>query len=156
MDLKTTPWILFREAKGKIRNLIIVNNKRNMGKGYSVKRGILKAKGRYIIFFDADNSAPIENLEKFYPFLGSIDIIIGSRAKRGSILDPPQPLYRRLLRKTIKLTRMLILGLREIEDTQCGFKLFSSKSAKEIFSKIEINSWMFDVEAFSYRKRIKV
>src|SRR3989338_6741915 len=115
--------------KNKIKNLHLISNAVNCGKGFSVKRGLLYAKGQYRLFMDADNSTSIKEIEKFLPHLNTYDIIIGSRRTKNSIVTKTQPLYRIVLGKCYSLLVGIILGLWEIKDTQCGFKLLSAKAS---------------------------
>jgi len=81
--------------------------------------------------------------------------VIGSRDIKGAILDPPQPWLRRiLLGEGFKLYRKLILGLWEIEDTQCGFKCFTQKAAENIFPKCRIARFAFDPEILIIAKKL--
>ena len=138
-------------AKGlisKIKNLIVTGYKKNRGKGYAVRFGMLEAKGDYRLFTDADDSTSIDHVEKIWPeFKKGFDIIIGSRDIKGAVLDPPQPWIRKLiLGEGFKLYRKIIIGLWGIEDTQCGFKCFTKKATEKIFQKCRINRFAFDPE----------
>jgi dolichyl-phosphate beta-glucosyltransferase len=141
--------------KFKIANLRLICEKINRGKGYGVKIGMLNAKGKYRLFTDADNSTPINQIEKFWPeFEKGADIVIASRDKKGAILDPPQPLFRRFTGEVFKYLRKIIVGLWEIEDSQCGFKCFKDKAAKDIFSKSKISRFAFDPEILLIGKKL--
>jgi dolichyl-phosphate beta-glucosyltransferase len=141
--------------KFKILNLRLICEKINRGKGYGVKIGMLNAKGKYRLFTDADNSTPINQIEKFWPeFEKGADIVIASRDKKGAILDPPQPLFRRFTGEVFKYLRKIIVGLWEIEDSQCGFKCFKEKAAKDIFSKSKISRFAFDPEILLIGKKM--
>jgi len=74
------------------------------------------------------------------------DIVIGSRDVEGAVLNPPQNLIRRFVGEGFKILRKLILGLWEIEDTQCGFKCFSKRAAENIFPRCKIDKFAFDPE----------
>jgi dolichyl-phosphate beta-glucosyltransferase len=132
----------------KIRNLKVTGYKKNQGKGYAVRFGMLEAKGDYRLFTDADNSTTINQIEKVWPELQKgFDIVIGSRDVKGAVLDPPQPWIRKiLLGEGFKLYRKILIGLWEIEDTQCGFKCFSGEAAEKVFQKCLINRFAFDPE----------
>lgn len=107
----------------------------HMGKAGAVTTGVLEAKGDFILFTDMDQATPIEELEKLLPPAKDegYDIVIGSRSttRKGA------PLSRKFMANAAIILRKLIVGLRDIKDTQCGFKLFSQKAAKDIFSKIK-------------------
>ncbi len=146
-------------AKGlisKIKNLIVTGYKKNRGKGYAVRFGMLEAKGDYRLFTDADNSTSIDHVEKIWPeFKKGFDVIIGSRDIKGAVLDPPQPWIRKLiLGEGFKLYRKIIIGLRGIEDTQCGFKCFTKKATEKIFQKCRINRFAFDPEILVIAKKL--
>lgn len=146
-------------AKGlisKIKNLIVTGYKKNRGKGYAVRFGMLEAKGDYRLFTDADNSTSIDHVEKIWPeFKKGFDIIIGSRDIKGAVLDPPQPWIRKLiLGEGFKLYRKIIIGLWGIEDTQCGFKCFTKKATEKIFQKCRINRFAFDPEILVIAKKL--
>src|SRR3989344_8157374 len=81
---------------GAIKNLKLIDNKENHGKGAVVRQGMLGANGTIRLFTDADNSTPIEQFNAMIPYLKDYDVVIGSRAVRGAVLDPPQPLYRQI------------------------------------------------------------
>ena len=136
-----------------VKNLKLIDNKANQGKGGVVKQGMLLAKGEYRLFTDADNSVSIDHFEKMIPYLtgkdGEVsDVIIGSRAVRGSKLEPPQPFYRQILGKVGNI-QIQIVNVPGIWDTQCGFKAFSERSAEKIFAISKINGWGFDIEALA-------
>jgi len=141
--------------KSEIANLRLICEKINRGKGYGVKIGMLEAKGKYRIFTDADNSTPIDQIEKMWPeFEKGFDIVIGSRDVKGAIIDPPQPLYRRFLGEVFGFLTALILGLWGIKDTQCGFKCFTKEAVEKIFPKCKINRFAFDPEILILAKKM--
>lgn len=150
---KTTRVI--QNLKSRIQNLRLVDNKENHGKGYVVRQGLLEAKGKYRLFSDADNSTSIDQVEKMLPELErGHDIVIGSRDIKGAVLEPPQPLHRRLLGEGFKLLRKIIVGPWDIQDTQCGFKMFSAGAVEDIFPRLKINRWAFDVEVLAVAKKL--
>lgn len=104
------------------------------GKAGAVTAGMLAAKGDYVLFSDMDQATPIEEIEKLLPFISKgYDVVIGSRSgiRRGA------PFTRKIMAKGMMTLRSLIVGISEINDTQCGFKLFTKKSSDDIFSKIK-------------------
>lgn len=103
------------------------------GKGGTVIAGILKAKGGIILFTDADQATPIDQLEKILPkFKAGYDVVIGSRHGREGA-----PLIRKAMAYGFSLLRLLILRL-PYKDTQCGFKAFKFDASREIFSRLKI------------------
>lgn len=108
-------------------------NEPHRGKAGTVTAGMLKAKGKIILFTDTDQATPIDQLEKVLPkFREGYDVVIGSRHGREGA-----PLVRKIMATGFSLLRLLILRL-PFKDTQCGFKAFNSESAKEIFKRLEI------------------
>jgi len=145
-----------RERASVIKNLRLIDNKENHGKGFVVRQGMLAAKGEYGLFTDADNATSIDQVEKMWPeFEKGYDIVIGSRDVKGAILDPPQPWIRSvILGEGFKLFRKIVIGLWGIEDTQCGFKGFKKVAAGEIFPKCKINRFAFDPEILVIAKKL--
>lgn len=125
----------------------------NKGKGYSVKEGILHSRGRLILFTDADLSTPIEELDNFLPFADEFDILIGSRALPESNIQVHQSFLRENLGKTFNLFVQLFI-LRGIKDTQCGFKLFQRQAGIDIFGRIKLEGYSFDVEALYVGRKL--
>lgn len=137
-----------QEKTWNIKNLRLIDNKENNGKGYVVRQGMLEAKGDFRLFTDADNSTSIDQIEKIWPeFEKGFDIVIGSRGIRGAVLDPPQSFLRRvILGEGFKFYRKIIIGLWKIQDTQCGFKCFKKEVVEKVFPKCKINRFAFDPE----------
>lgn len=143
-----------KSFSNKFKNLKIIDYKENKGKGFGVREGILKAQGEFRIFTDADNSTPISEIEKFWKeFEMGADIVIGSREIKGAILDPPQPLFRRFVGECFKFLRKIIIGLWEIQDTQCGFKCFKKETVERVFPKCKIDRFAFDPEILILAKK---
>lgn len=117
----------------------------NTGKGFAIKTGMLSATGKHRLFLDIDLSTPIEELDKFLPFLKKFDIVIGSRKMKSSNIVVRQPLARELLGKMFTLLSQKMLQMR-VSDFTCGFKCFSKKAAEKIFAKQSIHRWGFDSE----------
>lgn len=136
-----------RNLFSEIKNLRLIDNKENHGKGYVVRQGMIEAKGKYRVFTDADNSTSIDQVEKMWPeFERGYEVVIGSRDIKGAVLAVPQPWIRRRIGDIFNLMVQAVCGLWGIWDTQCGFKGFTEKSVKEIFPKCIINRFAFDPE----------
>lgn len=133
------------KLKNEIEELKVINHKENMGKGRSVKDGVLNSLGELILFTDADLSAPIENLDGLIEELKKgYDVVIASREIEGAKVRK-RTLIRRVLSKIFNLA-IKIFGFKGFRDTQCGFKLFKSTVAQFLFLKSRINGYAFDVE----------
>ncbi len=144
-----------REKIPHIKNLKLIDNKINKGKGAVVKQGMLEANGQFRLFTDADNSTSIDQVEKMWPvFEKNFDIVIGSRDIAGAVLDPPQPWLRNaVLGKGFKLYRKIVIGLWSVRDTQCGFKCFRKEAVEKIFPKCRIERFAFDPEILVIAKK---
>lgn len=130
----------------KYSALRLIDNPGNHGKGYSVRNGMLHARGRIILFTDADLSSPIEESLKLFAALESgADIAIGSRWLRAELQTQRQPLHRQLFGRIFNLLLRTTLGL-QFADTQCGFKAFKRAAAQAIFPWQKIERWGFDPE----------
>lgn len=126
--------------------LRLVENPGNRGKGYSVRNGMLNARGEILLFSDADLSSPIEEAPKLLAALDQgADIAIGSRWLRSETQTQRQPLHRQLFGRIFNLLLRLTLGLK-FKDTQCGFKAFKQPAARAIFPPQKIERWGFDPE----------
>ncbi|MCX6738175.1 MAG: glycosyltransferase family 2 protein, partial [Candidatus Parcubacteria bacterium] len=147
---------IIRNMESEIPKLRLIDNEKNKGKGGVVKQGMLEARGEYRLFSDSDNSTSIDQVEKMWPFFEKgFDVVIGSRDIKGAILNPPQPWIRKVIfGDSFKYIRMFIIGLWNIQDTQCGFKCFTNKAAEDIFSKAKIDGFVFDVECLMLAKRL--
>lgn len=107
------------------------------GKGYSVRTGVLAAQGRYILYSDADFSAPIEEVEKLLRFLeGKYDVAIGSREGKGAARYD-EPFYRHLMGRVFN-TMVRMVALPQFSDTQCGFKAFRKEPAHTLFRSLHL------------------
>jgi dolichyl-phosphate beta-glucosyltransferase len=126
--------------------LQLVENPGNLGKGYTVRNGMLRARGQVVLFSDADLSSPIEEVPKLLRALeAGADIAIGSRWLRAEMQTERQPLYRQLFGRIFNLMLRLTLGL-NFKDTQCGFKAFKQPTVQAIFPLQKIYGWGFDPE----------
>ncbi len=118
----------------------------NRGKGYAVKLGMLKGKGKYRLFTDADLSTPIEEIGPMVAYLeDGYDICIASRALTESQIIINQPAYRQTMGKIYSLIVSLFLAL-PFHDTQCGFKCMKGTVADVIFPKLIVERFGFDPE----------
>ncbi len=132
----------------------VVRNEGNRGKGYSVRRGMLAATGERRLMCDADLSTPIEEVLRLMAKMDEgYEVVIASRALPGSNVEVHQPWFRE---NTGRLFNLLVrvLVLPGLHDTQCGFKLFTARAAREAFGATRLDGFSFDVEAlFAARLR---
>jgi len=118
----------------------------NQGKGYALKRGILKVTKPYVLFSDIDFSTPVAELETFIPFIKKgADVVMGTRKVKGATILKHQNSLREWLGK--RFTDLTNFWLRmDISDYTCGFKLFKTQVAKQLFRRQKIKGWAFDAE----------
>ncbi len=143
-----------RGMEKMIKNLKLIDNTENKGKGGVVRQGMLLAKGKIRLFTDADNSVSIDQFNNMAPyFREGYDVVICSRAMKGSKLDPAEPLYRQIPGKLGNLFIQILL-LPGLWDTQCGFKAFTEEAAEKVFQASKISGWGFDVETLALAKKV--
>jgi dolichyl-phosphate beta-glucosyltransferase len=125
----------------------------NQGKGLAVRTGIVNAQGELVLFADADGATPIGELTRLEAALaGGADVAIGSRAVHSAETVVRARWYRRMMGRTF---HALVRGLtvRGIRDTQCGFKLFRGPVAHDLFSRMRMSGFSFDVEVLLMAQR---
>jgi dolichyl-phosphate beta-glucosyltransferase len=146
---------IVRSFAAKDPALRLVENPGNRGKGYSVRNGMLNARGSIVLFSDADLSSPIEEAPKLFEALErGADIAIGSRWLRAETQTQRQPLHRQLFGRIFNLVLRLTLGL-QFADTQCGFKAFKQTAVQAIFPLQRIERWGFDPEILFLARKFK-
>lgn len=132
----------------------VLRNPGNQGKGYSVRHGMLEARGKILLFTDADLSSPISEAGKLFAALDAgADVAIGSRWLDPSLQFQRQSLKRQALSRVYNLFLRLVL-LFPYQDTQCGFKAFTRESAARIFPRQRITRWGFDPEILYLAHRL--
>jgi dolichyl-phosphate beta-glucosyltransferase len=137
---------LVERLAGEYSELRLIRLAENCGKGYAVRSGIVNARGRLVLFADADGSTPIAELERLEAAIhAGADIAIGSRALRSETVRVTSRLYRRIVGRVFHLL-VRLAGVRGIADTQCGFKLFRGPVAQALFSRMRMTGFSFDVE----------
>lgn len=139
---------IVKNLKRNFSDLSLLEKKEKIGKGAAIKRGVLKAQGKYIMFVDAGYCIPfkyiksgIKKLEEGY------DLALGNRGDKCTIIKIKQPTYRKIGSAIFGLLIKYILGVPHyIKDTQCGFKIYKNNVAKKLFNKLQTNGMMFDLE----------
>ncbi|HAR99948.1 MAG: Glycosyl transferase, group 2 family [Candidatus Moranbacteria bacterium GW2011_GWC2_37_73] len=144
-----------RNYAKQIKNLRVINNEVNHGKGYVVRQGLLEAKGKYVVFLDADGSTSITHVEKCLPELESgVDVVVGSRKIKGAFVQIHQPKYREFMGEGGNWLIRIILGLWSFPDTQCGFKMLTGKAAHEVAQRMVVDRFGFDFELIILAKEL--
>lgn len=145
---------IVRSLMPSIPTLELIDYERNRGKGYAVRRGMMKAKGDFRLFTDADNSTTIDHIEKMMPFFEKgYGVVIGSIGIKGAkVASGSEPLWRRLFGKAGNLF-IQIMAVPGIKDTQRGFKIVTAKTAEDVFPKMLMDGFSFDVEMLALARK---
>jgi len=145
---------LVTSSEDKYKNLRLVSNGRNRGKGFSVRHGMLEVRGEFALFTDADLSTPIEEAGKLLAPLREqgYDVAIGSRAMDRSLIQIHQSAVREQAGILFNYVVRLMMGI-GFSDTQCGFKAFRADRARIIFEQQRIERFGFDPEILFLAKR---
>lgn len=157
MSARGEPWELIVSDDGstdttvalvrdlRFANLRLLTAPRNAGKGDAVRRGMLAARGRLVLFADADQSTPIEQFDRLAERVADgFDVVVGSRAIAGAAVSN-KSLGRRILSGGLHVLVSRGFGI-HVADTQCGFKLFTAEAARELFSTQVVDGFSFDLE----------
>src|SRR5689334_12191836 len=146
---------LIREwQKSNPAELKLFVNEANRGKGFSVRRGVLESRGNYVIFIDADLPYELDAIDGFMNALKSgCDLAVGSRVLPESKVRGV-PRLRFIAGQVFSWLERSVLSTK-VADTQCGFKAFTSSAAKEIFRRLTISGFGFDVELFFVARKLK-
>ena len=133
----------------------VLRNGRNRGKGFSVRHGVLEARGELILFTDADLSAPIDEADKLLAAMESshADAVVGSRALQRELIGIHQSPFREWGGRFFNLLVRIFTGLR-IHDTQCGFKLFRRETTRRAFELQRVERFGFDPEILFLIQRL--
>ena len=134
--------------KAKIKNVKIISYIKNQGKGFAVRKGMLKAKGDIIAFMDAglDINPSALSIALSLMQLHDADIVLGSKLHPDSIVN--YPMSRKILSVGYRsITRLLFKF--EVKDTQVGLKIFKKKVVRDVFPRIIVKTYAFDVEVLA-------
>ncbi|KAF9362809.1 dolichyl-phosphate beta-glucosyltransferase [Mortierella sp. NVP85] len=146
------------EANKDIR---VLSFEKNRGKGGAVIQGMHYTRGEYVLMVDADGATRFSDLDKMEVQLKKIEkdglgIAVGSRAH---LVQTDAVVKRSFIRNFLMHSFhkiVYILGIRGIDDTQCGFKLFTRKTARSIFPNMHVEGWIFDIEVLMIAQRLQI
>lgn len=146
-----------RDAVGNDPRIEVIDNEVWGGKGFAVRSGMKRAKGDYVIFMDTDLSTPLVEvlsfLSRFQEDPG-IDVLVGNRKNDQSSYTQNRGLFRKVLSLGFIKIREYIVGLKNVSDTQCGFKAFKQKASRDVFNLQQINGFSFDLEALLLAEKL--
>jgi dolichyl-phosphate beta-glucosyltransferase len=135
-------------------DLQLLVNETNKGKGFSIRRGVLESRGQYVCFIDADLPYELAAIDEFLKALkNGYDLAVGSRVLPGSEVRGV-PAIRFIAGQIFSWLERSVLST-AIADTQCGFKAFTASAAKQIFRRLTIDGFGFDVELFFVARKLK-
>ncbi len=141
------------EMRSQYPNLRVHHYEKNQGKGYAIRTGMQLARGKYILFSDADLSTPIEEMQSFLKKLDEgTRIVIATRKRTGAHILKHQPYWREMMGKIFTWVSNRILGL-DFSDHTCGFKAFEAAAGKDVFSRQRIAGWAYDSEVLFLARR---
>jgi dolichyl-phosphate beta-glucosyltransferase len=138
------------EAYPELRLIRLAENR---GKGYAVRSGVVNARGNLVLFADADGATPLGEVVRLEQAVSAgADIAIGSRVLDTDGVTVKARFYRRVMGRAFH--RLVeTLTVRDVKDTQCGFKLFRGQVAHDLFSRMRMNGFSFDVEVLMMAQR---
>lgn len=131
----------------------VIENELNLGKGASVRRGMLSASGTLRLHCDADCAPSLASLPHMLELLEHADVVTGSRLAAGADVGRRQPLRRRIVGRTFVDLCRLVLG-EPTRDIFCGFKLWRGPAAEAVFSQLSLDGWVFDAEALAVARAL--
>ena len=139
--------------ESEFSELRLIRLAENRGKGHAVRSGVVNAQGKLVLFADADGATPLEEVERLEKAIaGGADVAIGSRALQDARVKVNARLYRRVIGRIFHglVETLTVPG---VKDTQCGFKLFRGEVAHDLFSRMRIRGFSFDVEVLMMAQR---
>ena len=133
------------EFAGRDPQVRVIVEPGKIGKGGAILLGFRAARGELVGFVDADGATPPDAFDALVEHIGEADVIIASRWIPGSIVDPPQPLSRRMASRIFNGLVRLLFGV-PIRDTQCGAKLIKGDILRRVLPDLGVTRWAFDVD----------
>ncbi len=149
-----------RELAAQNPSISVLGHPERAGKGRGIREAVCMARGTIVGYADADYKVPAEEFDKVEPwFAAGYQVVIGTRAVEATLIERKQPLYRRIGSLGFRTFMRTVVGLKDVTDTQCGFKFFERSVARQLFACQKIDGYMFDVEilalAQAFGHRIK-
>jgi dolichyl-phosphate beta-glucosyltransferase len=141
------------EALSDRERVRLLRNERNRGKGHSMRRGMLEARGELRLHCDADCAGSLPSLPKMLELAAKHDVVVGSRLAEGAELGRRQPLRRRIVGRSFQQLCRLLLS-EPTKDLYCGFKLWRAPAAVDAYSRTRLEGWTFDAEVLAMARAL--
>jgi dolichyl-phosphate beta-glucosyltransferase len=147
---------LVEDAAGNWPELFLIRLERNRGKGAAVRAGVLEARGRRVLFADADGATPIAEERRLSRAIANgAGVAIGSRYVSGPGVTRERNFRREAASLVFRTAARLLVGV-GVKDTQCGFKLFEAETAKRLFGISVEDGYLFDIEVLALAQRSEI
>jgi len=127
----------------------VLRLERHTGKGAAVGRGVTESRGQVVLYADSGTCIPLADALPVIRRIaaGELDIGLASRRLKGTVIRQDRPLRRRIISRLFHLAAVLVAGLpRRITDSQCGFKVYQGKTARELFRSLSTPGFLFELE----------
>ena len=134
----------------------VIDNGPKRGKGHAVRSGMLRARGEFVFYMDADLSVPLAEVSAFldhFEKMAHADVLVGNRQHQRSRITRRQSPLREGMGKIFNRV-IQTLALVDLRDTQCGFKAFRRAACREIFGRQTLEGFAFDVEVLLLADRL--
>jgi dolichyl-phosphate beta-glucosyltransferase len=149
-----------RAADNVATEVHVLRLKPHHGKGFAVRTGMLQSRGAFVMFADSGLCVPFIYALKGIEILqsGKGDIAHGSRKLKESVIHRPQPWFRRVISRIMRLIFIYGLRIPKLSDTQCGFKIYPGEIAKALYASSRCDGFLFDIEiiALAQKKRYHI
>lgn len=140
---------LVRDLQVRHPEVRLIRLPANRGKGFAVRTGVVNSAGEHVLFADADGSTPIQEVARLRERIDDgADVAIGSRAAEGSDVRVDARLHRKVIGRVFHAA-VQVLTVGDFRDTQCGFKLLQGDVARDLFGRLRMDGFSFDVELLS-------
>lgn len=143
------------QLKNKIPKINYYKNK-YFGKGHAIRKGVAKSKGKFVLIIDSGKTVKLDIISKALDIIrkDKFKIILGSRHMDRSKINKQLPWNRRLLSFLFRIfIKLMYSSIREISDTQCGFKIYNGNIARSLINQSKMNGYLFDIEILRLAKK---
>ncbi|MCF0117918.1 MAG: glycosyltransferase, partial [Bacilli bacterium] len=136
--------------------IIMVNYKKNGGKGYAVRTGMQYIRGKYTLMIDSDGATDIKDYESLYKTIENEEYALAIGSRKIITEQVERVWYRNIIGIINNIFIKVLIGIKDIKDTQCGFKLFTRKAAIDLFTNLHLVRWAFDVDLLYISQKLKI